>query len=176
MSYQVQGSTEGIVQPQEVPLIWSTMDEHLQKKEIELTSICHAWSSLSVLMTKCHEHWLQAARERRWLAITNQSQIKREINIAGIAMVEDQSCYRWWPSNKQWRVIVQCVTSQVTKKGAIIKMALRNKESHHEVISGESGWQRKCPALMMMQQEATTIRPIITLAVIINDIRREDQS
>jgi hypothetical protein len=38
------------------------------------------------------------------------------------------------------------------------------------------GRQRKCPALMMMQQEATRIRPIITLAVIINDVRREDQS
>jgi hypothetical protein len=64
----------------------------------------------------------------------------------------------------------------VTKKRAIIKMALRNKESRHQVISGESGWQRKCPALMMTRQEATRIRLIITLVVIINDVRREDQS
>jgi hypothetical protein len=30
--------------------------------------------------------------------------------------------------------------------------------------------------LMMMQQEATRITPIVPLAVIINNIRREDQS
>jgi hypothetical protein len=122
--------------------------------------------------------WTLIASSKREKMIGNNEQItdQREINIESIVMVEDQSCYRWWPSNKQWRVIVQCVTSQVTKKRAIIKMALRNKESRHEVILGESGWQRKCPALMMTQQEATRIRPIVTLAVIINDVRREDQS
>jgi hypothetical protein len=98
------------------------------------------------------------------------------INIASIVMVKGQGSYRWWPGNEEWRVIVQCVTSQVTKKRAIIKIALRNKESRDEVILGESGWRRKCLALMMMQQEATRIRPIITLAVIINNVRREDQS
>jgi hypothetical protein len=30
--------------------------------------------------------------------------------------------------------------------------------------------------MIMMQQEATRIRPIVTLAVIINNVRREDQS